>query len=160
MRIAVKLLLAWFAFFGLILGFWQEVFPASFYADFPGPGHHWISPDGPYNEHLVRDVGQGNLAVGTVAFVALLTSVGWLARAVGLAAVVANVPHQVYHQANVSVLPSTADQVLQSLTLTAVSVAAIALAVLAFRLPTAPATTVPGTTPDSSQPTHPARSRS
>jgi hypothetical protein len=158
MRIAVKLLLAWFALSGLILGCWQELFPASFYADFPGPGHHWISPDGPYNEHLVRDVGQGNLAVGTVAFVALLTGVGWLARAVGLAAVVANVPHQVYHQANVSVLPSTTDQVLQSLTLSAVSMAAIALTVLAFRLPAEPPPTAPRTVPAPSAPTHPARS--
>jgi hypothetical protein len=49
-------------------------------------------------EHLLRDVGQGNLAVGTVALVALLTGGLWLARATGLAAVVANVPHQIYHQ--------------------------------------------------------------
>jgi hypothetical protein len=160
MRIVVRLLLAWFAFFGLTLGLWQWLFPASFYADFPGFGRHWVSPDGPYNEHLMRDVGQGNLAVGTVALVALLTGVVWLARAVGLAAVAANVPHHVYHQANVSILPSPVDQVLQSLTLSAVTVAAIALAVLAFRLPAQPPATAPRTVSTSSTSAHPARSRS
>jgi hypothetical protein len=158
MRIVVRLLLAWFAFFGLALGLWQWLFPASFYADFPGLGHRWVSPDGPYNEHLMRDVGQGNLAVGTVALVALLTGVVWLARAVGLAAVAANVPHHVYHQANVSILPGPADQVLQSLTLSAVTVAAIVLAVSAFRLPADPAPSGRRTVPASSVPTDPARS--
>ena len=143
MRLAIKLLLVWFTSFGFAVGIWQAVFPASFYADFPGMGHHWVSPDGPYNEHLLRDVGLGNLAVGTVALVALLTGVVWVARAVGLAVVVVDLPHQLYHQAHVSVLPTTTDQVLQSVSLAAVSLAAIALVVLAFRVP---ATTPPTTT--------------
>ena len=146
MRIAVRLLLAWFALFGLVVGSWQAFLPDSFYADFPGLGHRWVSPDGPYNEHLMRDVGQGGLAVGTVALVALLTGVVWLARAAGLAVVVANLPHQLYHQAHVSVLPTTADQVLQTGALTAVSLASVALLVLAFRLP-------PGAPADPSAPT-------
>jgi hypothetical protein len=135
MRLAVKLLLVWFTLFGLTIGVWQAVFPTSFYADFPGMGHHWVSPDGPYNEHLLRDVGLGNLAVGTVALVALLTGVVWVARAVGLAVVVMDLPHQLYHQAHVSVLPTVTDQVLQSMSLAATSLAAIALVVLTFRLP-------------------------
>ncbi len=140
MRLAVRLLLAWFALFGLTVGVWQSLFPASFYADFPGLGHHWVSPDGPYNEHLMRDVGLGNLALGTVALVALVTGVVWVARAVSLAVVVVNLPHQLYHQVHVSLLPTTADQILQSLSLAAVSLAAVALVVLTFRLPAASAT--------------------
>lgn len=139
MFLAVKLLLAWFAFFGLTVGSWQALFPASFYADFPGLGRHWVSPDGPYNEHLLRDVGLGGLAVGMVALIALLTGVVWLARATGVAVVVVNLPHQLYHQAHVSVLPTMADQVLQSVSLALVSLAALALLVLSFRLPVAPA---------------------
>ena len=139
MRLAVKLLLGWFALFGLVIGLWQAVFPASFYADFPGMGHHWVSPDGPYNEHLLCDAGLGNLAVGAVASVALLTGGVWLARAVGLAVVVTNLPHQLYHQVHVSVLPTVTDQVLQSISLAAVSLTAVALVVLTFRLPVAPA---------------------
>ncbi|WP_369134808.1 hypothetical protein [Modestobacter sp. I12A-02662] len=146
MRLAIKLLLVWFTLFGFTIGAWQAAFPASFYADFPGTGPHWVSPDGPYNEHLLRDVGLGNLAVGTVALVALLTGVLWVARAVGLAVGVVHLPHQLYHQVHVSVLPTTTDQVLQSGSLAAVSLAAIALVVLAFRVPTAPAPTAPPTT--------------
>jgi hypothetical protein len=135
MRLTVKLLLAWFAFFGLTVGGWQLLGPASFYADFPGLGHRWVSPDGPYNEHLLRDTGQGNVALGVVALVALLSGGIWLARATGLAAMVANLPHQVYHQAHLKILPSGTDQLLQTVTLGAVSLAAILLTVLAFRLP-------------------------
>lgn len=135
MRLAVKLLLSFFALFGVVIGGWQHFAPQSFYFGFPGFGRHWVSPDGPYNEHLLRDVGQGNLAVGTVALVALLTGGVWLARTTGLAAVVASAPHQFYHQTHLHVLPSASDQVLQTVTLTAVTVAAIALTVLAFRLP-------------------------
>ncbi len=139
MRLAVNVLLGWFVLFGLVIGLWQAVLPASFYADFPGTGHHWVSPDGPYNEHLLRDVGLGNLGVGVVALVALLTGVVWVARAVGLAAVVMGLPHQLYHQAHVSVLPTTTDQVLQSISLAVVSLTAVALLVLACRLPASPA---------------------
>ena len=154
MRLAVKLLLGWFALFGLVIGLWQAVLPASFYADFPGMGHHWVSPDGPYNEHLLRDVGLGNLAVGTVALVALLTGVVWVARAVGLAVVVLDLPHQLYHQVHVSVLPTAIDQVLQSATLAAVSLAAVALVVLAFRLPADSPSTAPRTDSRAAEPTH------
>lgn len=74
MRLTVRLLLAWFALFGLVIGGWQLLAPASFYAGFPGFGHQRVSPDGPYNEHLIRDVGQGNIALGVVALVALLSA--------------------------------------------------------------------------------------
>ena len=115
---------------------WQFA-PRSFYDDFPGLGRHchWVDVDGPFNEHLLRDVGQGNLAFGVVALVALLTGGVWLARATGLAAAVANLPHHVYHQVHVDVLPTVSDQALQTLTLSLVSVAAVLLAVLAFGLP-------------------------
>ena len=135
MRGSVKVLLACFAVFGLTVGGWQLVAPASFWSDFPGLGRHWVSGDGPYNEHLLRDVGQGNLAVAVVALVALLAGSLWAARATGLAAIVANLPHQAYHQAHLDRLPEDADRVLQTATLSLVSLAAVALTVLAFRSP-------------------------
>jgi hypothetical protein len=136
-RRAVSGLLGWFVVFGLGVGGWQMLAPASFYEDFPGLGRHWVSVDGPYNEHLLRDVGQGNLAIGIVALVALLTGGVWLARATGLAAVAAYLPHQLYHQRTLHLLETTSDEVLQTLTLSLVSVAAVLLTVLAFRLPAA-----------------------
>ncbi len=138
MRRTVNALLIWFTFFGLSAGMWQMIWPESFFRDFPGWGRHWVSVDGPYNEHLLRDVGQGNLAFGVVALVALLTGSVWLARATGLAAVVANLPHQLYHQEHLHVLETTSDEVLQTVTLTLVSLAAVLLAALAFRLPAGP----------------------
>ena len=92
MRRAVSGLLGFFVLFGLGVGGWQTLAPASFYTDFPGAGRHWVSVDGPYNEHLLRDVGQGNLALGVVALVALLTGGGWRAPAHGPAAVLAYPP--------------------------------------------------------------------
>ena len=44
-----------------------RVAPKSFYEDFPGAGRVWVAVDGPYNEHLVRDVGSLNLALAFVA---------------------------------------------------------------------------------------------
>ena len=135
MRTIVKILLAWFAFFNLTSGVWQYLAPRSFYDDFPGFGRQWVSVDGPYNEHLTRDFAQGNLAFGVVALVALLTGGVWLARATGLAAVVANLPHQAYHQAHLHVLPTMSDQVLQTITLSFVSATSILLAALTFLIP-------------------------
>ena len=47
--------------------------PESFYADFPFSGRDWVSTLGPYDEHLVRDVGELNLAFSVLlAFAAIL----------------------------------------------------------------------------------------
>lgn len=61
-----------------VIGIWAALFPRQFYLRFPGGGHAWVAVDGPYNEHLVRDVGQLNLG-----FAILL---GALALSAGLAA--------------------------------------------------------------------------
>jgi hypothetical protein len=45
------------------VGVWAAAFPVSFYTDFPLPDRHWVSSLGPYNEHLVRDVGGLYLAL-------------------------------------------------------------------------------------------------
>ncbi len=42
---------------GLDVGGWALVAPGSFYASFPGLGMIWVAVHGPYDEHLVRDVG-------------------------------------------------------------------------------------------------------
>ena len=57
----------------------------------------WVAVDGPYNEHLVRDVGSLNLALAFVAVVALITGSTLVARAAGGAALIYGVPHLLYH---------------------------------------------------------------
>ncbi len=54
----------------LVGGLWALLFPRAFYDDFPLPGRAWVSTLGPYNEHLVRDVGALNLALGVLLVVA------------------------------------------------------------------------------------------
>lgn len=131
----IRLLLGWFAVYFISTGIWQQAFPRSFYDDFPGFGMHWVDIDGPYNEHLMRDVGQFNLAFGVLALTALLIGGVWLARVTGMAAVVAAVPHQIYHSGHIGMLPNLPEQVLQTATLSFVSITAIALTVLAFQMP-------------------------
>lgn len=95
--------------YGLV-GFWAAFAPRSFYTDFPGAGRHWISPDGPYNQHLIRDVGELNLALFVVAVVAVVTLSLPLVRAVLVATIVNGVLHVVYHVGHVDMF-SSSDQV-------------------------------------------------
>lgn len=81
----------------LLVGFWAQAFPRSFYDDFPSLGRVWIALDGPYNEHLVRDVGGLNLGLAFVAVLALITGSVLVARAAGGAALIYGVPHVLYH---------------------------------------------------------------
>jgi hypothetical protein len=75
---------------------WALPFPRSFYEDFPLPGRDWVSTLGPYDEHLVRDYGALNLALGI-----LLVAAAILERRLTRVALVAwlgyAVPHFVYH---------------------------------------------------------------
>jgi len=88
------------AFQGLSSGVWATVAPRSFFDDFPGLGLSWIAPDGPFNEHFVRDYGALNLALGIVALAAAI----WLTRGLVIAAAVSwivySIPHIAYHALN------------------------------------------------------------
>lgn len=79
------------------VGIWATASPRGFYDGFPGGGHHWVSAVGPYDEHLVRDVGAlylGSLVLLGLTFV-------WLERRLVQAALisyaVAATPHLAYH---------------------------------------------------------------
>ena len=75
-----RAILAYLTFSGLLVGVWATFFPQSFYDDFPGAGRVWVAVDGPYNEHLVRDVGQLSLAIALVSGVAAWTMIPVLVR--------------------------------------------------------------------------------
>ncbi len=92
-RIALVVIAVGSAFVGV----WALAAPRSFYDDFPGAGRVWVAVDGPYNEHLVRDVGGLNLALAFVAVMALVTGSVLVARAAGGAQLVFGVPHLAYH---------------------------------------------------------------
>ena len=79
------------------VGIWAMAWPHSFFTMFPGLGQSWVAPLGPYNEHLVRDVGG--------LYVALLIFSGWAAakgdigalRALGWAWLAFGLPHLAFH---------------------------------------------------------------
>jgi hypothetical protein len=116
------------------LGVWAVAAPRSFYDDFPGFGRHWVSPDGPYNEHLVRDFGGLNLALAVVSVCAVI----WLARPMVIGAALAwlasSVPHLLYHVLNLHHFDST-DQVGIVAGLVVAPVIAVGLLVMSRALP-------------------------
>jgi hypothetical protein len=102
------------ALFSLLAGIQQQFAPRSFFDDFPGFGMQWVAVDGPYNEHLLRDLGGANLALGAVILFAIARPTAGIVRAVAVAMLVAQVPHFVYHAAHLDVLPTTLDRILQT----------------------------------------------
>ena len=103
--------LGYLALTSLLVGIWAQFFPQSFYNDFPGLGRAWVRLDGPFNEHLIRDVGGLNLGLGLAAFFALRFPQIRVIQAVCLVIFVYSLPHYVYHLAHLLVLPSALDQV-------------------------------------------------
>jgi|SRR5215208_5078214 len=92
------------------LGIWATLAPRSFYDDFPGGGHSWVSASGPYDEHLVRDVGTFNLGLLVLAIFAIVTMERRVVQAALLAAVVSGIPHLIFHLEDTDSL-STGDNV-------------------------------------------------
>ncbi|WP_245607385.1 hypothetical protein [Pseudonocardia spinosispora] len=93
------------------VGSWAQVAPSSFYTDFPGwPWHGWVTYDGPFNEHLIRDFGGLNLALAvTLVGAAIIGSVA-AARVAGAASLVFSLPHTIFHWAHIEHYPPV-DQV-------------------------------------------------
>lgn len=92
-----RILLAVTAALGLYVGVWAAAFPRGFYDSFPGLGLMWVSVDGPYNEHLIRDVGGLYLAVAAATVYAIFSRSLAPTRAVGIAWTVFGIPHLAYH---------------------------------------------------------------
>lgn len=85
---------------GLGMGLWATIDPRSFFDDFPGFGLSWVAPDGPYNEHLMRDFGALNLALGVLALCAAIWLTRTLLMATAIAWIVYSIPHIAYHALN------------------------------------------------------------
>ncbi|MHB8664456.1 MAG: NAD-dependent epimerase/dehydratase family protein [Acidimicrobiales bacterium] len=96
-RLVVRVSLAFLAVQAGVLGLWATFAPHSWYQNFPGAGRHWVAVDGPYNHHLVTDVGAFTLALLVVTVVALVGRSRALTRTAGAAWVVSGLPHLVYH---------------------------------------------------------------
>jgi hypothetical protein len=99
------------SFSALSVGFWALFFPRSFYEDFPAAGRAWVSTLGPYNGHLVADVGAMYLALGVLLAVATVSMGEELVRASLVVWLVFAVPHFVYHAATLHHHPLLIDRV-------------------------------------------------
>jgi hypothetical protein len=81
----------------MVIGSWALVMPRAFYDWFPLPHHPWISVDGPYNEHLVRDVGAFYLAFAVAGLLVPRQRRPGEVRILGAAWTAFSVPHLWYH---------------------------------------------------------------
>lgn len=80
----------------LVVGVWAQFAPLSFFEDFP-IRRGWVATDGPYNEHLVRDVGGLNLALGIVTIAVVLGGDAASRRLAARGWFVYGLAHFVYH---------------------------------------------------------------
>ena len=103
---------------GAVIGVWAQFFPQAFYDSFPGLGRSWVSVDGPFNEHLVRDVGGSYLALVAVTLIAAFMKTRETVLAAALGWLVAQVPHFTYHMIHLHVNPSMSDKIGNVITLT------------------------------------------
>ena len=103
--------------FGLYSGVQQQFLPRFFYDQFPGFGMTWVSPDGPFNEHLMRDLGGANLGLTLLIFLAIARPTAYLVRGVAIAVLIAQAPHFIYHALHLDLLPNTLERVLQTASL-------------------------------------------
>jgi hypothetical protein len=109
-RPITRVILIALALFGLIPGAWAAVAPESFYYDFPKIRSAWVSSDGPFNEHLIRDVGAFFLALGILALVAAISGRLLAARLAGAAWLVFGMVHAAYHFTHLHVYTESVDQ--------------------------------------------------
>ena len=118
-----RVLLLVLAVVAVSIGGWAHFAAAGWYATFPGLGMSWLPRLGPYNEHLVKDVGSFYLG-----FAALSLAAAWrprntaLVAATGVAWVVFSVPHLVYHLRHLEMYDGV-DRVLNVVSLSAFVVA-------------------------------------
>lgn len=92
MRAAVRIGLGILAAVQLGTGLWQLILPESFYGDFPTVD---LAP--PYNEHLMRDFGGANVAIGIIVVAVMVWMEKRLVQLVLLAYLAFAVPHLAFH---------------------------------------------------------------
>lgn len=99
----IRVAFAFLSLGGIAVGIWALFVPMSFYEDFPLPGRGWVSALGPYNEHLVRDVGAMNLAFGVLLALSGILMDLRLVQVSLVAYLVYSVPHFLFHLTNTHV---------------------------------------------------------
>jgi hypothetical protein len=121
-----------------IVGAWALAAPHSFYEDFPTSARHWIASLGPYDRHLVTDVGGGLLALAVLVLLAALVLERRLVIVALITWLVFAVPHLAFHATHTDGL-SSGDNAVNIVELGLGVAVPIALLALAWRPPASPA---------------------
>lgn len=88
-----------------VVGAWSYFWPQPYFDHFPVFLGEWVSKDGPYNEHLVRDHGAMYLALGAASLYGLVRPSQVGCRLLGIAWTVFGVLHFAYHVTHLGHLP-------------------------------------------------------
>lgn len=115
-----------------VIGLWATVSPRGFYDDFPGFGKVWVAVDGPFNEHLLRDVGAWSLGLTLLVLGAAWSLERRFVLTAGIALAVQSALHAQYHLTNTDPLPDTGDRIASSGGILLQVVAGLAVAHLAY----------------------------
>src|ERR1051325_10056485 len=96
-RTITRVLLVVFGLVEAVVGIWPLVSPTGFYQDFPGFRTGWVAMDGPFNEHLLRDLGGLHPALPAMLIGAAVIGTTAVARLAAVAALLFGLPHFLYH---------------------------------------------------------------
>ncbi|MEV4277608.1 hypothetical protein [Actinoplanes xinjiangensis] len=100
-----RVILAALAISAAVVGMWAALLPVSFYSDFPLPERRWVSTLGPYNEHLIRDVGFLYLALLVLTVCVLRRPTASAVRMTGGAWLIFNSGHFLWHMLHLEMFP-------------------------------------------------------
>jgi len=124
-----RLCLIFLTIAGVAVGAWAYFAPLNWYTTFPGMGMTWLPVLGPYNEHLVKDVGGMFLGLAALSALALyylgnravvvITGISWS---------IFNALHLIYHLGMLHMY-GTRDAVLNVISLGAILLASLLLLV-------------------------------
>jgi hypothetical protein len=92
MTTLIRIQLAILMLVELVVGFWNQVFPASFYELFPTVD---LTP--PFSEHYARDFGGATLGIALVLAIALVSPRAVFIVPATLAYTLYSIPHFIYH---------------------------------------------------------------
>jgi alkylhydroperoxidase family enzyme len=125
-----------------LIGLWALASPRTFYDDFPAGTDGWVHVLGPFDEHLVTDVGALFIALGVVLVLAGLSLRRGAVIAAATGWLIFSVPHFLWHVFNLEPY-DTVDAVSNTLTLGWTVLGGVLVLVLALRRPEERRTPVP-----------------
>ncbi len=126
-----------------LIGLWAVFAPRSFYDDFPVGTDGWVNVLGPFDEHLVTDVGALFVGLALLLTIAAVTLHRTTVVAAALTWLVYAVPHTVWHLFNLDPY-GTADAVINSVALVGQVAGGVLVLVLVTRRAERPATATAG----------------